>query len=80
MTDNEYSKIKAKGFEDLIEELSLYMASKNKKYADHYMTILAWGRKRDKESKPVIKMNQFTSGATHTTYYFKELEAKLIKN
>ena len=80
LTDEEYSKIKAKGYEDLIEELSLYMASKNKKYADHYMTVLAWGRKRDKESKPVIKMNQFTSGATHTTYDFKELEKKLIKN
>lgn len=80
LTDEEFSKIKSKGYEDLIEELSLYMASKNKKYADHYMTVLAWGRKREKESSPVVKMNQFTSGATNTTYDFKELESKLVKN
>ena len=80
LTDEEFSKIKSKGYEDLIEELSLYMASKNKKYADHYMTVLAWGRKREKESSPVVKMNQFTSGATNTTYDFSELEAKLVKN
>ena len=80
LTDEEFSKIKSKGYEDLIEELSLYMASKNKKYADHYMTVLAWGRKREKESSPVVKMNQFTSGATNTTYDFAELEAKLVKN
>lgn len=80
LTDEEFSKIKARGYEELIEELSLYMASKNKKYADHYATVLAWGRKRDKESTPIIKTNQFTSGATNTTYDFKELESKLVKN
>ena len=80
ITDEEFSKIKSKGYEDLIEELSLYMASKNKNYANHYMTVLAWGRRREKESSPVVKMNQFTSGATNTTYDFAELEAKLIKN
>lgn len=80
LTDEEYSKIKAKGYEELIEELSLYMASKNKKYADHYMTVLAWGRKREKEHPQVVKMNQFTNGATNTAYDFAELESRLVKN
>lgn len=81
LTEDEYRKIKDRGYEELIEELSLYMASKNKKYADHYMTILAWGRRREKEKgSQVVKMNQFTSGATNTAYDFAELESRLVKN
>ena len=82
LSDEELSKVKAKGYEDLIEELSLYMASKNKKYADHYMTILAWGRKRDKEkdNAKVIKPNQFTAGIMKSDYDYAALEAKIVKN
>ena len=57
------------------------MASKNKKYADHYMTVLAWGRKREKEKGDVkiIKPNQFTQ-FVQRDYDFAELEKKLVKN
>ena len=82
LTDDEIGKIRERGYEDLIEELSLYMASKNKKYADHYMTVLAWGRKREreKEDAKVIKPNQFTQGVQQAKYDYSELEARIVKN
>ena len=79
LSSEEYEKIKEKGLTELIDELSLYMASKQKTYADHYMTILAWGRRREKE-KPVSKPNQFTEGVQKSNYDMSELEKKLIKN
>lgn len=85
LTKEEYQKIKDKGLTDLIEELSLYMASKKKTYADHYMTILAWGRRREKENK-VVSMsgqdakNQFNRFKQRDDYDIEELERKLIKN
>lgn len=85
LTKEEYQKIKDKGLTDLIEELSLYMASKKKTYADHYMTILAWGRRREKENKPeslsgANAKNQFNRFSQRTDYDFEALEKKLIKN
>ena len=85
LTKEEYQKIKDKGLTDLIEELSLYMASKKKTYADHYMTILAWGRRREKENKPeslsgANAKNQFNRFNQRTDYDFAALEKKLIKN
>ena len=85
LTAEEYEKIKSKGLTELIEELSLYMASKKKTYADHYMTILAWGRRREKENKvePLSgtnAKNQFNRFNQRTDYDFAELEKKLIKN
>lgn len=85
LTKEEYQKIKDKGLTELIEELSLYMASKKKTYADHYMTILAWGRRREKENKPeslsgANAKNQFNRFNQRTDYDFAALEKKLIKN
>lgn len=85
LTAEEYQKIKDKGLTELIEELSLYMASKKKTYADHYMTILAWGRRREKENKvePLSganAKNQFNRFTQRTDYDFAALEKKLIKN
>lgn len=85
LTKEEYQKIKDKGLTDLIEELSLYMASKKKTYADHYMTILAWGRRREKDNKPDSlsgrnAKNQFNRYEQRTDYDFAALEKKLIKN
>lgn len=85
LTAEEYEKIKSKGLTELIEELSLYMASKKKTYADHYMTILAWGRRREKENKvePLSgtnAKNQFNRFNQRTDYDFAALEKKLIKN
>lgn len=85
LTKEEYQKIKDKGLTELIEELSLYMASKKKTYADHYMTILAWGRRREKENKVESlsgsnAKNQFNRFNQRTDYDFAALEKKLIKN
>lgn len=85
LTKEEYQKIKDKGLTDLIEELSLYMASKKKSYADHYMTILAWGRRREKDNKPDSlsgrnAKNQFNRYEQRTDYDFEALEKKLIRN
>lgn len=85
LTKEEYQKIKDKGLTDLIEELSLYMASKKKTYADHYMTILAWGRRREKENKVVPlsgqdAKNQFNRFKQRDDYDIAELERKLIRN
>ena len=62
------------------------MASKKKSYADHYMTILAWGRRREKEKENVIPLsgkdskNQFNRFEQRTDYDLEALEKKLIKN
>lgn len=77
LSAEEYQKIKDKGLTDLIEELSLYMASKHKTYADHYMTILAWGRRREKETK--TKENNFTKGVMTRANDYYDYD-KLIKN
>lgn len=79
LTKEEYQKIKDKGLTELIEELSLYMASKKKSYADHYMTILAWGRRREKEHKnKVVPQNQFNTGYERSNNEYDY--SKLIKN
>lgn len=58
LTDKEYEKLKEKfngGLDSHIENLSLYIASKGKKYKSHYATILAWSRKNtnnEEENKP----------------------------
>lgn len=44
-------KLGEKTTNNLIEELSSYMASKGKKYASHYATILAWHRRKSAENK-----------------------------
>jgi len=47
LTDEEYQKLKDKfkDYEDKIENLSGYIASKGDKYKSHYATILNWARK-----------------------------------
>lgn len=50
LTDEEYLKLIDKLGENntklLIEELSVYMASKRTKYVSHYATLLAWARRK----------------------------------
>ena len=43
----------------LIEELSGYMASKRKKYASHYATLLNWGRRKIQDYKNNKKNKTF---------------------
>ena len=50
LSDEEFEKLKKKFPTDYprrIEDLSVYLKSKNKKYASHYATILAWARKNN---------------------------------
>lgn len=55
LTDEEYEKLKNKfnDYQDKIENLSNYIASKGDKYKSHYATILNWARK-DSEEKGSI--------------------------
>ena len=78
LSDEEFQKIRSAGLENLIEELSLYIAGTGKKYKSHYAVIRQWGNRRAKEAKP--KPTQFTQGVTNKTYDFSELEARLVKN
>lgn len=50
LSDEELEKLKTKypNYEEYIEKLSAYMASKGKRYKSHYATILAWIRKDKK--------------------------------
>ena len=85
LTDEEHQKIVSAGYTELIDELSLYIDSKGAKYKSHYSTILAWARRREKESK-VVSMsgqnakNQFNRYKQRDNYDFNELERKLIRN
>lgn len=47
LTEEEYQKLKDRfsDYEERINNLSYYIASKGAKYKSHYMTILAWARK-----------------------------------
>lgn len=85
LTDEEHTKIVSAGYTELIDELSLYIDSKGAKYKSHYSTILAWARRREKESKAVSMSgqdakNQFNRFKQRDDYDIAELEKKLIKN
>ena len=51
LTDDELEKLKNKftDYEEKIEKLSSYIASKGAKYKSHYATILNWARQDDKD-------------------------------
>lgn len=65
LTDEEYSKlverIGERNTQILIAELDNYIASKGKKYASHYATILNWARRKAMEQKEKVanKTKQF---------------------
>ncbi|PJH64379.1 hypothetical protein, partial [Salmonella enterica] len=55
LKNEELEKLKNKfpnDYQERINNLSYYIASKGAKYKSHYMTILAWARKDKKRSKP----------------------------
>lgn len=82
LTDEEHQKIVNVGYAGLIEELSLYIASKGDKYKSHYAVIKQWANRRKKEQaeKTVSKPNQFTQGVMRTEIDFSDLEKRLVKN
>lgn len=53
LTDDELQKLKTEysDYEERIDDLSFYMASKGAKYKSHYLTILSWARKEEKEKQ-----------------------------
>lgn len=56
LSDEEFEKLKKKFPTDYprrIEDLSVYIKSKNKRYSSHYATILAWARKNNDMPKPI---------------------------
>lgn len=57
LTDEEYQKLVEKfpnDYQNKIDKLSEYIASKGKKYSSHYATILSWARKEEEENKPKV--------------------------
>lgn len=54
LTDDELSKLKTEysDYEERIERLSSYIASKGAKYKSHYATIRNWARKDKQQEKP----------------------------
>lgn len=63
LTDAEYQKLKDghADYQDMIERLSEYIASKGKRYKSHYATILAWYRKDAETAKSSYKSQQFSA-------------------
>ena len=51
LTDKEYAELSKLNLLNEIDTLSVYIASKGKKYKSHYATILNWDRKKKSELK-----------------------------
>ena len=57
LTDEEYHKLEESNLLPYIEKLSSYIASKGKKYKNHYATILNWNRTDKKDDYGSKKVN-----------------------
>ena len=66
LTEKEYKRLKAdfSGLDSLIEQLSAYIQSTGKKYADHAATLRIWAKrqKTERKSTPGIPDYTFTEG------------------
>ena len=66
LTEMEYKRLKADffGLDSLIEQLSAYIQSTGKKYADHAATLRIWAKrqKTERKSTPGIPDYTFTEG------------------
>ena len=66
LTEKEYKQLKADffGLDSLIEQLSAYIQSTGKKYADHAATLRIWAKrqKTERKSTPGIPDYTFTEG------------------
>ena len=66
LTAKEYRRLKAdfSGLDDLIEQLSAYIQSTDKKYADHAATLRIWAKrqKTERKSTPGIPDYTFVEG------------------
>ncbi len=66
LTEKEYKQLKADffGLDSLIEQLSAYIQSTGKRYADHAATLRIWAKrqKTERKSTPGIPDYTFTEG------------------
>ena len=66
LTEKEYKRLKAdfSGLDSLIEQLSAYIQSTGKRYADHAATLRIWAKRQKSEQKqaPGISDYTFTEG------------------
>ena len=66
LTEKEYNRLKAdfSGLDNLIEQLSAYIQSTGRKYADHAATLRIWAKrqKTEQKSKPSLPDYTFKEG------------------
>ena len=62
LTAKEYRRLKAdfSGLDDLIEQLSAYIQSTGKKYADHAATLRIWTKRQKSEQKQAPGIPDYT--------------------
>ena len=62
LTEKEYKRLKADfaGLDVLIEQLSAYIQSTGKKYADHAATLRIWAKRQQSEKKTVPGIPDYT--------------------
>lgn len=56
---NELMRIYPNDYQDMIENLSVYMRSKGKYYEDHYATMMAWKRRDEAKAKEEKKPGNY---------------------
>ena len=62
LTEKEYNQLKAdfSGLDDLIEQLSAYIQSTGRKYADHAATLRIWAKRQKSEQKQAPGIPDYT--------------------
>ena len=62
LTEKEYKRLKAdfSGLDDLIEQLSAYIQSTGRKYADHAATLRIWAKRQQSEKKTAPGIPEYT--------------------
>ena len=62
LTEKEYKRLKAdfSGLDDLIEQLSAYIQSTGKRYADHAATLRIWAKRQKTEQKSTPGIPDYT--------------------
>ena len=62
LTEKEYKRLKAdfSGLDDLIEQLSAYIQSTGKKYADHAATLRIWAKRQKAKQKSTPGIPDYT--------------------
>ena len=62
LTEKEYKRLKSNfsGLDDLIEQLSAYIQSTGRKYADHAATLRIWAKRQKSEQKQAPGIPDYT--------------------